>query len=91
MAENIQYSQVGSYPDAVQGTPFVEAAEEKYKIKYAVGVCLALRESDPEGFNRMFGSFDECVRQAGAFADRNFDMWKVKWPKTLAAQIKAFK
>lgn len=87
---SINYT-LGSYPDAVQGTPYVEAAEEKYKLRYAIGVCSALKEADPEEFNRTFGSMEECIRQASAFADKNFDMWKVKWPKALAYQIKVFK
>lgn len=81
---------IGSYPDTVQGTPFVEAAEEKYKVKYAVGVCIALREADPEGFAREFGSMENCVRAASAAGDAFFDMWKVKWPTALRERIKAF-
>ena len=83
---------IGEYPDRVQGTPFVEAIEEKYKMKYAVAVCNALKEADPQTFNQYFGgSMEECVRAASRFADFNFDLWKVKWPKGLAGSIAAFK
>lgn len=82
---------IGSYPDTVQGTPFVEAAEEKYKVKYAIGVCLALREADPEGFQREFGSMEACIRSASAAGDAFFDMWKIKWPVALRNRIAAFK
>jgi hypothetical protein len=85
---------VGSYPDSVQGTPFVEAAEEKYKMRYALGVCTALKEADPKGFEETFGAGEvglrNCALKAGAYADRNFDVWKVKWPTSLRAQIAAF-
>lgn len=86
--------QVGSYPDMVQGTPYVEAIEERYKVKYALGICQALREADPKGFEETFGAGEaglrNCVYKAGAFADRNFDMWKIKWPTALRAYISAF-
>ncbi|MEZ0319744.1 MAG: hypothetical protein ABWK05_07125 [Pyrobaculum sp.] len=83
---------VGSYPDTVQGSPAVEAAEERYKLKYAVGVCTALREYDPKAFQEYFGgSMEACVRQAGAFADLNFDMWKIKWGPGIAGRIAAFR
>jgi len=85
---------VGSYPDSIQGTPFVEMAEEKYKLRYALGVCTALREADPKGFEETFGAGDaglrNCALKAGSYADRNFDIWKVKWPTALRAQIAAF-
>jgi hypothetical protein len=96
MSYNIapQTTLVGNYPDTVQGTPFVEQAEEKYKLRYALGVCTALREADPKGFEDTFGAGDaglrNCALKAGAYADRNFDMWKVKWPTALRAQIAAF-
>jgi len=83
-------SAVGSYPDRITGNEYMEALEEKYKVKYAVGVCNALRQLDPKTFQETFGSFEECVRRAGAFADFNFDGWKVNWPTKLAASIKAF-
>ncbi|MEM3426414.1 MAG: hypothetical protein QXI42_11540 [Thermoproteota archaeon] len=82
---------VGSYPDTVQGSPAAEAAEEKYKLKYAIGVCTALREYDPKAFQEMFGGdMNTCIRKAGAFADLNFDMWKVKWGPSLASRIASF-
>jgi len=83
--------QLGSYPDRIQGTEFVEAAEEKYKLRYALAVCNALKEADPQTFNEYFGSMEECVRRASAFADYNYDMWKVNWPKRLASSIALFK
>jgi hypothetical protein len=87
-------TQIGSYPDTVQGTPFVEQAEEKYKLRYALGVCTALREADPKGFEETFGAGDaglrNCALKAGAYADRNFDTWKIKWPTALRAQIATF-
>jgi hypothetical protein len=86
--------QIGEYPDRVQGTQFVEAAEEKYKLNYAVNTCIALREADPRGFEETFGpgeqGFRNCVLKAGAFADYNFDMWKVKWPAALRTRIATF-
>jgi hypothetical protein len=85
---------VGSYPDAVQGTQFVEQIEEKYKLRYALGVCTALREADPKGFEETFGAGEaglrNCALKASAYADRNFDMWKIKWPAALRAQIASF-
>lgn len=94
---SMQYTQmapkgvvVGSYPDTVQGTPYVEAAEEKYKLRYAIGVCNALRQADPKTFEETFGSMENCLRQAGAFADFNFDAWKIRWPQNLALRIASF-
>jgi len=84
--------QLGSYPDRVQGTEFVEAAEEQYKLRYALAICNALKQADPQTFNEFFGgSMEECVRRASAFADYNFDMWKVNWSKRLASSIALFK
>ena len=82
--------QIGSYPDTVTGTPFVEMTEEKYKRRYAVGVCMALQKADPQTFNSVFGSLENCVRQAGAFADFNFDKWKISWPTNLSTAIATF-
>jgi len=86
--------QIGSYPDTVQGTPFTEAAEEKYKASYAIGVCLALKEADPKGFEETFGAGEAglraCAMKAGAYADRNFDAWKIKWPSSLRTRIATF-
>ena len=82
---------IGEYPDRVQGSPYVEAVEEKYKLKYAVAVCNALKEADPATFNQHFGSMEECIRAASRYADFNFDTWKVKWPRGLAGNIAAFK
>lgn len=83
-------TQLADYPDRVQGTPYVEQVEEKYKLKVAIGICNALREADPETF-RSLGGFDECVRAASRWADYNFDMWKINWPKSVGAAIAAFK
>ncbi|AAU25966.1 hypothetical protein TTSV1_gp16 [Thermoproteus tenax spherical virus 1] len=83
--------QVGSYPDTVQGSPAAERAEEVYKVKYAVGICQALKEYDPQAFQEYFGGdMQKCVRAAGSFADLNFDTWKIKWGRNLGAQISAF-
>ncbi len=82
--------QIGSYPDRVQGTEFVEAAEEKYKRNYALRTCLALQQADPETFKQVFGDLATCVYKAGAFADANFDMWKITWPRNLASAIATF-
>lgn len=81
---------LGEYPDRVQGTPYVEQIEEKYKLKVAIGICNTLREADPETF-RALGGFEECVRAASRWADYNFDMWKINWPKNVGAAIAAFK
>ncbi len=85
---------VGSYPDTVVGTPFVEQAEEKYKLRYALGICTALKEADPKGFEEVFGAGEaglrNCALKAGAYADRNFDMWKIKWPTAMRAYISTF-
>lgn len=84
--------QIGSYPDRVSGPEAVEALEEKYKAKYAIGVCNALRQYAPETFQREFGGdMSRCVYQAGAYADFNFDTWKVNWPSALATRIATFK
>lgn len=83
-------TQIAEYPDRIQGTPYVEQVEEKYKLKVAIGICNALREADPETFNSL-GGFEECVRAASRWADYNFDMWKVNWPKRVGASIAAFK
>ena len=86
--------QVGDYPDRIQGTPFVEAAEEKYKLNYAINTCLALKEADPKGFEETFGAGEQglrnCALKAGAYADYNFDMWKVNWPSSLRTRIATF-
>ena len=81
---------LGEYPDRVQGTPYVEQVEEKYKLKVAIGICNALREADPETLSSL-GGFEECVRAASRWADYNFDMWKINWPKKVGAAIAAFK
>lgn len=82
---------VGSYPDTVAGSEAAEAAEEKYKVSYAIGVCDALRRYDPKAFQEMFGGdFNQCVYKAGAFADLNFDSWKSKWGPKLASRIAVF-
>lgn len=91
MAVAPQY-QIGSYPDAVVGTEAMEAVEEKYKAKYALGVCNSLKTLAPDVFQREFGGdMATCVYRAGAYADLNFDTWKIKWPTALAGRIGAFK
>lgn len=82
--------QIGEYPDRIQGTPYVEQLEEKYKLKVAIGICNALKEADPETL-RQLGGMEECVRAASRWADYNFDMWKINWPRRLGQAISAFK
>lgn len=78
--------QVGEIPDAVRGSPQVEAAEEEYKVSYGIGVCNYLRQAFPEHFQQMFGSYENCVNIMGTAADAYFDKWKVNYPLGLASK-----
>jgi len=89
MSVEVGELRIAHVPDAVQGSEIVEAAEEQYKIKYAMQTCDFLRNAFPDQFKVTFRSYDECVYQLSAGADIAFDKWKTAYPTGIAAWAKA--
>jgi hypothetical protein len=80
---------IANVPDAVAGSEVVEAAEEQYKIKYAMQTCDFLKNAFPDQFRATFRSYEDCVYQLSAGADIAFDKWKTAYPTGIAAWAKA--
>jgi uncharacterized phage-like protein YoqJ len=89
MSAEVGELRIANVPDAVQGSELVEAAEEQYKIKYAMQTCDFLRNAFPEQFKAAFKSYEECIYQLSAGADVAFDKWKTAYPNGIAAWAKA--
>ena len=89
MSVEVGELKIANVPDAVTGSEIVEAAEEQYKIKYAMQTCDFLRNAFPDQFKVTFRSYDECVYQLSAGADIAFDKWKTAYPTGIAAWAKA--
>jgi hypothetical protein len=89
MSVEVGELRIANVPDAVQGSELVEAAEEQYKIKYAMQTCDFLRNAFPDQFKVAFKSYEECVYQLSAGADVAFDKWKTAYPTGIAAWAKA--
>jgi len=89
MSVEVGELKIANVPDAVQGSELVEAAEEQYKIKYAMQTCDFLRNAFPDQFKVAFKSYEECVYQLSAGADVAFDKWKTAYPTGIAAWAKA--
>jgi hypothetical protein len=89
MSAEVGELRIANVPDAVQGSELVEAAEEQYKIKYAMQTCDFLRNAFPDQFKITFKSYEECVYQLSAGADVAFDKWKTAYPTGIAAWAKA--
>jgi hypothetical protein len=89
MSVEVGELRIANVPDAVQGSELVEAAEEQYKIKYAMQTCDFLRNAFPDQFKVAFKSYEECVYQLSAGADIAFDKWKTAYPTGIAAWAKA--
>jgi hypothetical protein len=89
MSVEVGELRIANVPDAVQGSELVEAAEEQYKIKYAMQTCDFLRNAFPDQFKVTFKSYEECVYQLSAGADIAFDKWKTAYPTGIAAWAKA--
>jgi hypothetical protein len=80
---------IANVPDAVTGSEVVEAAEERYKYRYAMRTCDYMRTAFPDQFKNMFKSYEECVYQLSAGADIGFDKWKTAYPSGIATWAKA--
>ena len=89
MSVEVGELKIANVPDAVQGSELVEAAEEQYKIKYAMQTCDFLRNAFPDQFKVAFKSYEDCVYQLSAGADIAFDKWKTAYPTGIAAWAKA--
>jgi hypothetical protein len=89
MSAEVGELRIANVPDTVQGSEMVEAAEEQYKIKYAMQTCDFLRNAFPDQFKITFKSYEECVYQLSAGADIAFDKWKTAYPTGIAAWAKA--
>jgi len=89
MSVEVGELRIANVPDAVQGSELVEAAEEQYKIKYAMQTCDFLRNAFPDQFKVAFKSYEDCVYQLSAGADIAFDKWKTAYPTGIAAWAKA--
>jgi len=89
MSVSLGELKIANVPDTVHGTEAVEAAEEQYKIKYAMQTCDFLKTAFPDQFKVTFGSYEECVYQLSAGADIAFDKWKTGYPTGIAAWAKA--
>jgi len=89
MSVEVGELRIANVPDAVTGSELVEAAEEQYKIKYAMQTCDFLRNAFPDQFRVTFKSYEDCVYQLSAGADVAFDKWKTAYPTGIAAWAKA--
>lgn len=89
MSVSLGELRIANVPDTVVGSEVVEAAEEQYKIKYAMQTCDFLRTAFPEQFKVAFKSYEDCVYQLSAGADVAFDKWKTGYPAGIAAWAKA--
>jgi len=89
MSVEVGELRIANVPDAVTGSELVEAAEEQYKIKYAMQTCDFLRNAFPDQFRVAFRSYEDCIYQLSAGADIAFDKWKTAYPTGIAAWAKA--
>jgi len=59
---------------------------EDYARTYAMQICEAMREIDPDRFAQLFGSLENCIREVYDDAIQWIQKWGPRWIMGIAAR-----
>jgi len=71
------------------GEAWIRAIKQDYVNSYSYAICDALRRADPDTFNKVFGSLENCVKEVMDDASVWFEKWKPNWVRGIIARVKS--